>query len=148
MTDPLSALAALVCKRGVGVGGLTQAQRLLALAVPARALPRDSDHTEAQANAALIAALGAEAVFLDTDHVELRRWLVDTGWWWRDGYGRVYRRPVGAALPQDLQPIDAALDGLADLRAWVADCAARHEALRAARRAAWAAVTPGGAGHA
>lgn len=130
------ALAALVVKQGVGLGTLTHPQRLLALAVAAAALERGPSFTEAQVNAALKAWLAGPAAFLDTDHVELRRWLVDTGWYQRDGYGRAYTRTRSADLPPELQEIDAALAPL-DLAPWIASQRERVQAQRQARRQAW-----------
>ena len=47
-------------------------------------------------NVHLKQALQGAARCLDTDHVELRRWLCDAGWLQRDGWGRAYQR----AAPQ------------------------------------------------
>ncbi|MFZ4650713.1 MAG: DUF2087 domain-containing protein [Rubrivivax sp.] len=129
-------LAALVVKSGVHLGGLSEAQRAWALGVAAQGLPHGPGVSEAQANARLKAALGAEAAFLDTDHVELRRWLVDTGWWKRDGFGRCYERVPADALPANLRPLDEVLAGL-DLPAWVAARREAHRAERDKRRQAW-----------
>ena len=129
-------LAALVCKRGVGLGGLTQRQRELALAVAAHALPPGASASEAEVNLALKQALLAEARFLDVDHVELRRWLVDTGWWQRDGFGRAYRRTADVELAPGLRVIGRALAGL-DLPAWIGERLTEHRTLREARRTAW-----------
>jgi hypothetical protein len=144
MTDPSASpqhalLAALVVKRGAGLGTLTVAQRELALAVAACALPASADGcSEAEVNAALKRCLQAEAAFLATDHVELRRWLVDSGHWQRDGYGRRYRRaPVEALLPERAAAARA-VAGL-DLPAWVAGQRARVDGQRDARRRAWLA---------
>nr|MCU0969788.1 DUF2087 domain-containing protein [Rubrivivax sp.] len=74
--------------------------------------------------------------FLDTDHVELRRWLIDSGWWRRDGFGRAYARVPAAELPAALQSLRQALDTL-DLPTWVAAERARAHRQREQRRAAW-----------
>ncbi len=137
MKPTVSSLSMLVVKTGVMLGGLSEAQRQLALAVAAAAIPVDVEHSEAQVNTALKRCLTAETAFLDTDHVELRRWLVDTGWWQRDGFGRAYRRRAADDLPAVLQPMQQALAGL-DLPAWVAAEQARAMSARADRRAAWA----------
>lgn len=136
MSPLLTELAALVCKRGVALGALTQPQRELALAVPARALPAGASFIEIEVNVALRLALAGPAAFIETDHVELRRWLVDTGWWRRDGYGRAYERVPTAGLRPSLQAIDAALDAI-DLPHWIAERVAQQQAARDARRAAW-----------
>lgn len=133
----LETLAPLVCKRGVGLGGLAPAERDRALAVAAACLRLGEQLTEAQVNARLKASLAAEAAFLATDHVELRRWLVDTGWWRRDGYGHCYQAVEVAALRPEVQPLARAVHST-DLAAWAA---ARREAVaaqRAQRRQAWA----------
>ena len=131
------ALAVLVVKQGVGLGTLTHPQRLLALGVAAAAIDSGPVFTEPQVNAALKAWLAGPAAFLDTDHVELRRWLVDTGWWQRDGYGRAYARTPVAELAPELRAIDAAIAPL-NLATWIASQCERVQAQRAARRQAWA----------
>lgn len=143
-TNELAELAALVLKSGVGIGGLSQAQRDLALAVPALALPPGLVADEAQVNRLLQQALAAQAAFLDTDHVELRRWLVDAGWWRRDGYGRAYERTPLPALPETLRHLTLALAEL-DLADWVATQRDAERSRRAARRDAWASRQDGAA---
>ncbi len=138
----LRRLRALVTKQGVGLGVMRADERELALAVAAWALPATRDCTEAEVNAVLREVLGEEGRFLDTDHVELRRWLVDTGWWRRDGYGRAYTRTPDAELPPGLLAVTRSLqEGLQgqSLRAWIAACHDAVAAQREARRAAWAA---------
>lgn len=137
MNETLTELSALVCKSHVGLGGLTHTQRTLALAVPALALPAGATVDEAEVNALLKASLAGAAGFLDTDHVELRRWLVDIGWWQRDGYGRRYARVPTDALPPALQAVARSLGGL-DLAVWVGTQRATRQRERDARRAAWA----------
>ena len=132
----------LVLKSGVSLGGLSDEDRAWALAVAALRLNTEAECTEAQANEALKACLRQEGAFLQTDHVELRRWLVDTGWWVRDGYGRAYRRQHLSELPEPLQAIAQALTGW-DVAAWVlSQRAAAHQA-REARRQAWEAKQAG-----
>lgn len=137
LTNELAELATLVRKTGVGIGGLSQDQRDLALSVPALTLPIGQVADEAQVNRLLQDALAAQAAFLATDHVELRRWLVDAGWWQRDGYGRAYERTPAQALPERLRRLALALDEL-DLPAWVAAQCDEERLRREARRAAWA----------
>lgn len=143
-------LAGWAAKQGVGLGGLGAQDLHLALAVAAWALPAGRSWTEAEVNAVLRRVLAEEARFLDTDHVELRRWLVDTAWWRRDGYGRAYERTPVEQLPPDLQAIAAAIDeALAGqpLAAWLDAQRTAAQAARDARRAAWAAkAAPGAAG--
>jgi len=134
-TFTAAGLQRLVVKDGVHLGGLLAPQLPWALGCVWATLPA---HTlsEAQVNQALKAALAGAACWLDTDHVELRRWLVDAGWLARDGFGRVYERTPAVRLPAALQPVGAALAQL-DISAWVADARRRHQEDRAARRQAW-----------
>lgn len=141
MTGPTTAAAvppgleALLVKEGVAIGGLPEAQRQLALGFVWAGLPAGV-LAEREVNDALRAQLAGPARWLDTDHVELRRWLVDAGWLARDGYGREYRRVPVAALPAPARALGAALDGL-DTTAHAAGCRAAHEARRAERRRAF-----------
>ncbi|RVU46207.1 DUF2087 domain-containing protein [Rubrivivax rivuli] len=139
-------LQRLVVKDGVALGGLSTDDRLQALAWIWAGLPVGLVATEPQVNEALKAQLAGPGRFIDVDHVELRRWLVDGGWLQRDGYGREYRRS---------QPTDAAAAAWAERLAHVdtAACAqawrAEREAERRARRARWQAqggVPSGGQG--
>lgn len=133
---PAQALAALVVKQGVGLGGLPAGQRDLALAWVWAGLPQSRNLSESQVNQALISQLAAAASFLDTDHVELRRWLVDTGWLCRDTYGREYRRATRDALAPAQRPLADALAGI-DTSAWAAAARTARRELREARREAW-----------
>lgn len=135
LPEPLRPLAALLLKNGVAIGGLSGAQRPLVFALAWAGLP-PHPMSEREVNAALKQRLDGAAAFLGTDHVELRRWLVDAGWLSRDGYGREYRRVEAAALHADLQPLAAALDGL-DTDALAAAARSAHQAKRVERRRAW-----------
>lgn len=143
MTDATNAAALqpwaqLVLKDGVALGGLTRPELLAALALVWAALPADSACTEREINEHLKAVLAGPALCLGTDHVELRRWLVDAGWLQRDGYGREYRVPPWAALAADLQGLAAPLRGM-DVAAWVAAQRQARLDARAARRREWQA---------
>lgn len=133
--DALHALARLVVKDGVSLGGLSQGDRLLALAAVWAALP-EVTASEAQVNESLRQALAGPACWLATDHVELRRWLVDAGWLARDGFGRAYDRVAATALAAALQPAAAAVAGM-DIARWVAHARQQHQQQRAARHQAW-----------
>lgn len=143
-------LARLVVKDHVHLGSLAAGQRLQALACVWAALPA-SGMSEREANDALRAALQGPAAWLDTDHVELRRWMVDTGWLQRDGFGRVYQRVAAELLRPELQAaaraLAAALAGQA-VDSWVMGQREAQAARRLARRRAWAegAGTPAAAG--
>lgn len=136
-------LRTLILKSGLALGGLSETDRALALAVPARALARGAVASEAQVNALLKSSLGAESSFLGTDHVELRRWLVDTRWWQRDAFGRRYERVPEAELPEVLRAIDAAL-GDGDVASWVTGQREAARTARDQRRHAWAQRQPRG----
>lgn len=138
-SEPVAGLAALVVKDGVGIGRLTEPQRALALGLVWAGLPR-GELTEKDVNADLKAQLACAASWLDTDHVELRRWLCDGGWLQRDGYGRAYQRVRAASLPADVASLGAALDGAfpeGATAAWVSEVRAAHAAARRERRQAF-----------
>lgn len=90
-------LAALVVKEGVSLGLLGDADRSLVLALAACALPAGRAHREADVNQLLGNWLEGPGAMLRTDHVELRRWLVDAGFVSRDGFGRAYVRAEAEA---------------------------------------------------
>ena len=125
-----------VVKHGVSLGGLSPDERGLLFALIWAGLPA-GPFTERQVNEALRAQLCGAAACLHTDHVELRRWLVDAGWLHRDGFGREYRRvgldsichEASRAAARELESIDGG--------AWVAQQRASHDAQREARRQAW-----------
>ncbi len=131
----LPALARLVVKDGVGLGGLSLVDRDLGLGVAWAALPH-TPTTEAGINQRLQQVLAGPACWLHTDHVELRRWLVDAGWLARDGFGHTYERVSLARLPASVQALGDSLSGL-DVTPWVAQTRQRHHDERAARHQAW-----------
>jgi hypothetical protein len=137
--DPLTALKALVVKDGVGLGGLPAVQQALALALVWAGLPAGTAVSEREVNECLKAQLAGAAVFLATDHVELRRWLVDAGWLQRDGYGRAYRRVAADALAAEQRVLAEALVGV-NAGAWVAETRAAQRARRETRRRDWLAA--------
>lgn len=139
----LGGLAAWVVKDGVALGGLTPELRQQALAVAWAGLP-DRVMTEKAVNAELRAQLQGAARFLDTDHVELRRWLVDAGWLTRDGFGHAYQRVPLAAAPADARAVAAALCAM-DVAAWVAALRVQRQHARQQRREAWQAGQAGAA---
>jgi len=85
-------LAALVVKDGVSLGLLAEGDRALVLALAASAIEPGRAHREADVNRVLESWLAGPGALLRTDHVELRRWLVDAGFVSRDGFGRAYVR--------------------------------------------------------
>jgi hypothetical protein len=88
-------LESLVLKSGLHLGLLSQADRALALALAACAIEPGRPRREDEVNGRLRDWLADTGAMLDTDHVELRRWLVDSGFVVRDGWGHAYvRGPV------------------------------------------------------
>ena len=133
----LAELAAWVVKDGVALGCLNPGLREQALAVAWAGLPA-LVMSEKAVNVAMQAQLAGAARFLDTDHVELRRWLVDGGWLTRDGFGREYRRVPLQDLADSARPVAASLMAL-DVSAWVAGLRTQLAAARDGRRQAWQA---------
>jgi tRNA(adenine34) deaminase len=107
----------------------------LVLASAALHLPQDEGLDERAANERLKRFLAETGSFVDTDHVELRRWLADLGYLRRSDRGSDYRR---GALPEWLTPAAAQLD-LGQLATAVAAARAADAQKRAARKAAWLA---------
>ncbi len=90
-------LVACIVKTGVSLGGMAPLPQSALLALAALGFREGEAMDEASVNLRLRAQLAGLLQCLATDHVELRRWLVDSGWLQRDGYGRRYQR---APLPQ------------------------------------------------
>ncbi len=125
--DLPSRLATLVVKNGVAIGLLGEADRDLVLALAASAFGAGHDYREAEVNRILSAWLDGPGAMLRTDHVELRRWLVDAGFMARDGFGYAYVRG-----PAELARAEALLGAGATAELDVAVAALR--AARAAQR--------------
>src|SRR5690349_6408120 len=127
-------LEALVLKTGLHLGTLPDEDRALVLALAACALEPQQRLREDEVNRRLLGWLADTGTMLQTDHVDLRRWLVDAGYVARDSWGRAYLRG-----PAELMRARGALgttDGpalAAAVRA--ARVAAQHA--RVARRRAW-----------
>jgi hypothetical protein len=90
--------------------------------------------SEREVNERLLAWLAGTGAMLAVDHVDLRRWLVDTGVLARDGYGRAYTR--GEPRPD----IGQAMAALAphDLATLVREARNAEAARREARKAQFA----------
>ena len=136
--DVLAELCSWVVKDGVTLKGLCFEERTLALAVAWAGLPTTA-MSEKAVNAALQRQLAGAARFLATDHVELRRWLVDCGWLSRDGFGHEYRRVAAPDLPRTARAVADALSSL-DVPAWVAQARLHLATRRDQRRVAWQAA--------
>lgn len=129
-------LAGLVVKDGVSLGLLGDGDRTLVLALAASALPAGRAQREAEVNELLGAWLEGPGAMLRTDHVELRRWLVDAGFVSRDGFGRAYVRG-GAETARAVAVLgETAADTLAGA---VRELRSARTAEREARRQAFAA---------
>jgi len=85
-------LEALVLKSGLNIAALPGADRDLVLALAACSLEPDRAWREDEVNQKLEAWLADVGSMLRTDHVELRRWLVDMRFVRRDDWGRAYWR--------------------------------------------------------
>lgn len=130
-------LEALALRHNLSLGVMHSSSRAdfaLMLAAAAQGFAPACDYRERDVNDRLRTWLAGVGAMLTVDHVELRRWLVDTGVLTRDGFGRAYalRTPsleVAAAM--------AALGGH-DLDAIVRAARERDSARRGARKAQWA----------
>lgn len=115
--------------------GAARADLDLLLASAALHLPVDEGLSEREASERLRGFLATTGVMLDTDHAELRRWLVDLGFVERSDRGTDYRRGV---LPASLQSAAEQLDAQRLVEA-VEQARATHESERQARKQAWLA---------
>jgi hypothetical protein len=128
----LERFAAIAVRRGVSLGAMqsTNARDFaIVLAAAAQGLPVGGEFSEREVNERLRAFLADAGAMLGTDHVELRRWLVDFRLLQRDGYGRVYR--AGTPVPE-IADVVSQLAG-SDLAA-VARAARNADAARRAER--------------
>jgi len=134
----LRRLAELSRRQGLAIGSLLGAARDdldLLLASATLHLPADEGLGEREASERLRDFLATTGAMLDTDHAELRRWLVDLGFVERSDRGADYRRGV---LPSRLQAAAAQLDARQLVEA-VVRARAAHENERQARKQAWLA---------
>jgi hypothetical protein len=137
----LAAFRRIVVKRGLTPATLSSGQHadfLVVTAAASLALAAGRHYAEAQVNALLKDWLAGPGAMLETDHVELRRWLVDCRLVARDGYGRDYWRPAAPAAWEDAL---AALDGV-DLAAEAVAAREGDARERAERKARWKAKAP------
>lgn len=147
----LERVAQLAVRQGVHLASLQQKDGRdleLVFASAALAFPADQRLSEREANEVLKRFLDSAGAMLATDHVELRRWLVDTGFVRRSDYGTDYRR---GTLPDWLSDAARQLDA-GRIAAVAGEAREARDAQREARRQAWlasqiqvteeAAVTP------
>ncbi len=142
MDKRLIGLSSWVVKDGVMLGGLPQPLRMQVLALVWAGLPSQGRHTEREINKLLKTQLATTACFVATDHVELRRWLVDMGWLARDGFGREYRCVGPAGMRPEQGALAAAVlctVGEHGAAAWVQAVRQAWQAQRDARRKTWQA---------
>jgi len=135
-TNELSRFRRLAVRHGLSPGVLHAsrfADFAVVMAAAALAIDAKREYSEAEVNALLKAWLAGAGAMLATDHVELRRWLVDCCLVSRDGFGRRYAR---AATPPAFA---TALEDLAgvDLAAIVREARSADAVSRAERKARW-----------
>ena len=94
MRNYLDRLLEVSIKTGVTLRNLPLPTLHCVLASAALRFERGKSWTEREVNNQLLDWLTHEGSMLATDHVELRRVLVDVGLLARDGFGRSYWRPV------------------------------------------------------
>ena len=133
MTDDRFAKAwrTTAVKRGVALGALTGDAFAATLAAASLTIPADATLAERDVNEHLRTWLAGPGAMLATDHVELRRWLVDLKFVERDGYGRAYRRSEPPAAMAAAVAAMAAIDP----GAVAAEARASHARERTERRA-------------
>jgi tRNA(adenine34) deaminase len=139
LEDPLAVYRRLCVRRGIALGGLATGRQedfRTVLAAAALSLDCGADYDEPAVNARLKAWLDGPGAMVDVDHVELRRWLVDTGLVQRDGFGRRYARTTPA--PDAFAREFAGLAGV-DLGLLAAEARESEREVREARQAAWRA---------
>jgi hypothetical protein len=126
-------LESLVLKSALRIGLLSAPDRALVLALAACAVEPARSLREDEVNRRLRDWLADVGAMLDTDHVELRRWLVDTGFVARDDWGHAYVR--GAPQVEQARRILGTADGSALARAVRSVRVAAQSARLARRRA-------------
>lgn len=147
MNEPRAALAVegwlgrlgqLALRHGVHLSTLQEkdgSDLALLFASAALAFPADQLMREQDANEILKRFLATAGVMVATDHVELRRWMVDTGFLQRSDYGTDYRRgTIPAWLADAARTLE--FERVADT---VAHARSANESQRETRRQAWLA---------
>jgi hypothetical protein len=128
--------AALAIRRGISLAALHAANArdfAIVLVAAARTFTAGREFGEREVNELLRAFLAEAGAMLGTDHVELRRWLVDFRLLERDGYGRVYKAGTPASELVELMGELADVD----LAALARSARASDAAQRAERKARW-----------
>ena len=136
-------LETLILKSGLALGLLSASDRALVLALAAAAIEAGRPLREDEVNRRLIDWLADLGAMLRTDHVELRRWLVDAGYLARDSWGYAYTR--GAVELERARQVLGTTDGAA-LAAAVRSARVAAQHARSARRRAFESRRVGVAG--
>lgn len=139
MAAAVDRFAALALRRDVSLGVLLSTHPrdfAVLLAAAAQSFPRGREFSEREVNELLRTFLDNAGSMLGTDHVELRRWLVDFHVLDRDGYGRAYTAGTPTA---ELADLVRQLDGV-DLLARARAAREGEAARRVERKARWQAV--------
>lgn len=134
----LAQLAQLALRQGVRLSSLQQKEGGdldLVFATATLSLPAGRELTEREANACLQHFLATAGTMIDTDHVELRRSLVDAGFVLRSDRGTDYRR---GALPPWLASAAESIE-FEQLAAAVLQARTEFDEKREARRQTWLA---------
>ena len=128
--------AKLAVRRGIALGALRSGNaRDFAIVLAAAAQPFQPGRvfTEREVNDMLRTFLAGAGAMLATDHVELRRWLIDFRLLERDGFGRAYAAgtpgPEFAAATAELSTVD--------LATLASDARTGDAAVRAHRKERW-----------
>ena len=124
-----SRLERIAVKSGLSLGLMGEPDRAATLAFAAIHFLPGTGYDEKAVNAILRDWLDEAGTMLRGDHVEIRRWLVDTGWLERDGFGRRYA--LAASAPERA----AALLGDRSAAGWTA-CLQHARAAERERREA------------
>ena len=134
--------SALALRRDVSLGVLLSTHPrdfAVVLAAAAQSFAASRAFNEREVNALLRDFLAGAGSMLATDHVELRRWLVDFHVLDRDGYGRVYT--AGTPAPEIAQ-LAREVSGI-DLSALARSARVSDAARRAERKARWESAARG-----
>jgi tRNA(adenine34) deaminase len=131
-------MSQLALRHGVHLSTLQQREGRdleLLFASAALAFPAGALLSEPDANEILKRFLASAGVMVATDHVELRRWMVDTGFLQRSDFGTDYRR---GSIPDWLSEAVQILDFERIANA-VTQTRSANESQRETRRQAWLA---------
>jgi hypothetical protein len=128
--------AKLAVRQGISLGALRSGSArdfAIVLAAAAQAFRPEQVFTEREVNDLLRAFLEGAGAMLASDHVELRRWLIDFRLLERDGFGRAYSAGTPGA---EFTAASAELSTV-DLAALARDARADDAATRARRKERW-----------